>query len=164
MTPLGLEGNMVIITNVLYAHMSSKRFILFFAFIGNVSYYPNHIAAISYNEAQSHCEKSGYNLASFTSQAEIDQMKTVMTDTNWEYWTGLEYTKSTDSWKFTDGTDTQFASRLLRFSNTTYTNSQCMLIRGDGTLLATHCDGDRKYICCRVDQDHPRTVPPTSSG
>jgi hypothetical protein len=160
MIPLGLEGNMVIITNVLYAH-SSKRFILFFAFIGNVSYYPNHTAAISYNEAQSRCEKSGYNLASFTSQTEIGQMKTVMTDTNWEYWTGLKYTKSTEPWKFTDGTDTQFASRLL---STTDTNSQCVLIRGDGTLLATHCDGDRKYICCRVDQDHPRTVPPTSSG
>ncbi|CAB4040197.1 Hypothetical predicted protein, partial [Paramuricea clavata] len=119
------------------------------------------MAAISYDEAQSRCEKSGYNLASFTSQAEIGQMETVMTDKNWEYWTGLKYTKSTDSWKFTDGTDTQFASRLLWLSNT---NSQCVLIRGDGTLRATHCDGDWKYICCRVDQDHPRTVPPTSSG
>jgi hypothetical protein len=145
----------------LYAH-SSKRFILFFGFIGNVSYYPNHTAAISYNEARSRCEKSGYNLASFTSQVEIDQMKTVMTGTSWEYWTGLKYTKSTESWKFTDGTDTQFASRLL---SRTDTNSQYVLIHaGDGTLRATHCDERRKYICCRVNHDVPRSVPPTSSG
>jgi hypothetical protein len=120
-----------------------------------------------FEAAQASCsvKASGYNLASFTSQAEIDEMKRVMTHDGGEYWTGLKYTKSTDSWNFTDGTDAKFALSLPFLTRADHNAvTQCMLINSYGTLRATHCNGIWKYICCRADQNYSTTVPPTSSG
>ena len=119
-----------------------------------------------FDEAQASCANhSGYNLASFTSQAEIKEMGELLAeiDEGGEYWTGLKYTKSTHFWNFTDGTDTQFALKRASLALTSNVDL-CVLIESPGTLRATHCNENRKYICCRVDQDDPTTVPPTSAG
>ena len=127
---------------------------------GAVTYHGDDTPRSRYDARRS-CEGRGYNLASFTSQDDINEMKNVMTDQSHFYWTGLMFTHSTRSWGFIDGADTTFA--MTKITAQTYHSNQCVMIRGDGTLNPTHCTEARRYICQHGRHPAP-TDPPNSSG
>ncbi len=121
-------------------------------------------SSASPSDAQVACSGTGGNLASFISQDDIDNMKNVMPDPYWYYWTGLRYTKSSDSWSFIDGTNTVFAlSKLPTLTTHSYHSDKCVKMRGNGALYPTHCTEVRHYIC-QIGQHPVPTDPPSSSG
>ncbi|CAB4010618.1 Hypothetical predicted protein [Paramuricea clavata] len=117
----------------------------------------------SHSDAQLQCQSQfgdGGNLASFSSQDDIDRITTVMVDKNMYCWTGFKYTKSTDSWSFTDGTDTKFA--LLKVRSQCCNSDMCALILGDGKLYSANCSKSRQYIC--QTGRHPVLTDPSSNS
>ncbi len=124
--------------------------------------------------AQNKCRDMGGNLASFTSQNDINRMILGQpnqpyrpTDPSWEYWTGLAYysSGSSGSWSFVDGTNTSFALTLLDPNPTSsyYDSDKCVLISGERKLRAITCDERRKYIC-QIAQHEITTDITASSG
>ncbi len=88
-------------------------------------------------------------------------MKKVMPDRHWYYWTGLRYTKSSESWSFIDGTDTVFA--LSKLSAHSYHSDKCVKMLGNEALYPTDCNEVRPFIC-QYGQLPVSTDPPSSSG
>ena len=113
----------------------------------------------SHSNAQTLCQtRGGTNLASFVSQDNINSIvgsiAQIQGSGSWNFWTGLKYAKSSDTWSFIDGAETMFAlSKVNLAQMQNVHNDQCMMIRGDGHLSITHCTESRRVVC--QDGHHP---------
>ena len=153
--------------HIVYMHTGLKlTLVTFWNFIGGVSYHFDD-EGINREKPQEKCRGMGGNLPSFTSQDDINIIIDLITDQNWEYWTGLKYNKSdsSGSWIFDDGTNTSFALTLFDATRRAYPSGhdECVLISGAGELRATTCDEGRKYIC-QITQHEITTDITASSG
>ena len=107
----------------------------------------------SHSNAQTLCQtRGGTNLASFVSQDNINRIEEsiaqIQGSGSWDFWTGLKYTKSSDTWSFIDGTDTTFALSQVNLPEMQNVHTdQCMMIRGNGDLSITHCSESRRVVC-----------------
>ena len=132
---------------------------LFFV-LGQVTYQGFAISK-SYSNAQIECARYGENLASFTNQDNIENIKDVISPfgIDLHYWTGLRCTNSNNSWSFMDGADTNFAkSKIGPQCND---SDKCVEISNNGQLFINVCSAEKGFICQKGQ--HP-TEPPTSTG
>ena len=102
------------------------------------------------------------NLTSFTSQADIDRIMSAVHNPAYKnFWTGLVYVNSSDSWEFIDGADTNFAvSKILKIR--IFQDEFCVVM-SEGKLLTYRCKVALLYIC--QTRLHPfYTNPPIQTG
>ena len=132
----------------------------YFFVLGQVTYHGFAIPKSNSN-AQIECVRYSGNLASFTNQDNIENIKDVISliGIDLHYWTGLRCTNSNNSWSFIDGADTNFAeSKIGPQCND---SDKCVEIGNNGQLSTTICSAEKRFIC--QQGQHP-TEPPTSTG
>ena len=85
------------------------------------------------------------DLASFSSQEDVEEMIKTMPDKDRSYWTGLMYI---NLWVFSDGSDSTFAiSKTKSFVTKNLLLNRCVVINGYGVLTLTSCLARRPFIC-----------------
>ena len=117
---------------------------------------------LTHSDAQTACQNTTMKLASFVSEDNINSFKDIVQNIDVSfYWTGLKYTKSSDTWSFVDGADTTFAVANLTLPQSIYSD-QCVMIHRNGNLVQLcSCTEGRPFVC--QQGQHPTHPPITTS-
>ena len=108
--------------------------------------YSSFTNLFTHTEAQTVCQHTGGNLASFAIQDDLDPIRRLIRSSSYNlWWTGLKYNKSVNTWYFLDGTDARFALSML--GNRYFEFDKCVAIDNYITLHPNQCAKSMRYIC-----------------
>ena len=106
---------------------------------------------VSQNVAESRCETLDGHLCSVSSEDELAEVTSSMSNLTSPYWTGLTYNTDSRTLEFSDGTSTTFVRRQFSFNETS--GKLCVVIRKTPRKLEQRDCSHQEYYICKVSKE-----------